>query len=256
MSRTVQASTMKLTVVGSGDAFGTGGRFMSAYLIDTDAGSVLLDCGATVTVALAHVGRDPNTIPTIVISHLHGDHFGGLIWIYVQALYASKRTASLDVYGPPGIEQRFIATAELLFPGCTKVERGFVLTFHEIHVGQPAIVGPLHVLAFEVEHPSGAPSYGLRLSRGGRTLAFTGDTRWVHALRPLGEGADLYIMECYEFEKPAYYHIGWVEIAANIDRIGAKRVMLTHMSAAMLARRHEVRDPRVLIAEDGLVLDV
>jgi ribonuclease BN (tRNA processing enzyme) len=247
---------MKLTVVGSGDAFGSGGRFMSAYLIDTDEGAVLLDCGATTTVALARVGRDPNTIPTIVISHLHGDHYAGLIWIYVQALYAVKRTAPLDVYGPPGIEQRFIATAELLFPGCTKVERGFTLTFHELYAGQPATVGPLHVVAFDVEHPCGAPAYGLRLSRGGRTLAFTGDTRWIEALVPLGHGADLYIMECYQFDKPTYYHLGWVEIAANLDRIGAKRVLITHMSSSMLARRAEVRDPRVVMAEDGLVVDV
>lgn len=247
---------MKLTVVGSGDAFGSGGRFMSAYLIDTDEGSVLLDCGATATVALARAGRDPNTIATIVISHLHGDHYAGLIWIYVQALYAVKRTVPLDVYGPPGIEQRFIATAELLFPGCTKVERKFKLSFHEIQAGKPVAVGPLRALALEVEHPSGAPSYGLRLSRGGCTVSFTGDTRWVDALVPLGQDADLYIMECYQFEKPTYYHIGWVDIAANLERIGAKRVMLTHMSASMLARRNDVHDPRVLIAEDGLIIDV
>ncbi len=229
---------------------------MTTYLIDTDAGSVLLDCGATATVALARAGRDPNSIPTIVISHLHGDHFAGLIWIYVQALYAVQRTAPLDVYGPRGIEQRFIATAELLFPGCTTVKRGFTLTFHEIDAGRTASVGPLQVLAFEVEHPSGAPSLGLRLTRGNRTLAFTGDTRWVDALMPLGQGADLYIMECYEFEKPTYYHLGWVEIAANLHRLGAKRVMITHMSTAMLARRGDIDDPRVIVAEDGLVLDV
>jgi ribonuclease BN (tRNA processing enzyme) len=247
---------MQVTVVGSGDAFGSGGRFMTAYLIDTDAGPVLLDCGATITVALARAGRDPNSIPTVVISHLHGDHFAGLIWIYVQALYAVKRVTPLDVYGPPGIEQRFLATAELLFPGCTAVKRGFRLTFHELHPDQPMRAGPLNVSAIPVEHPSGAPSYGLRLTHKERTLAFTGDTRWVEALVPLGSGADLYIMECYQFEKPEYYHIGWVEIEANLDRIGAKRVMITHMSTEMLARRSSIRHPRVVVAEDGLVLDV
>lgn len=256
MSNAIGARAMKLTVVGCGDAFGSGGRYMTTYLIDTDAGSVLLDCGATATVALARLGRDPNTIGTIVISHLHGDHYAGLIWIYVQALYAVKRTAPLDVYGPPGIEQRFVATAELLFPGCTDVERKFALRFHEIHAGKPAKAGPLDVLAAEVDHPSGAPSYGLRLSRGGRTLAFSGDTRWVDALMPLGADADLYIIECYQFEKPTYYHLGWVEIAANLDCLGAKRVLLTHMSADMLARRGEVSHPRVILAEDGLALDV
>ncbi len=249
-------SAMRLTIAGSGDAFGTGGRLMTTFLIDTDDGCVMLDCGATATVALARVGRDPNTIGTIVISHLHGDHFAGLIWLYVQAIYATHRTTPLDVYGPPGIAQRFTATAELLFPGCTKVPRGFELTFHDIHPDKPAHAGPLSVVAWEVEHPSGAPSYGLRLSRNGTSIAFTGDTRWVEALVPLGRDADLYIMECYQFDKPTFFHLGWVEIVANLDRIGAKRVMLTHMSAAMLARLAEVRDARVIVAEDGLVIDV
>lgn len=256
MNNGAESRAMKLTVAGCGDAFGSGGRLMTTYLIDTDGGSVLLDCGATATVALARLDRDPNAIATIIVSHLHGDHYAGLIWVYVQALYAVKRTTPLDVYGPPGIEQRFIDTAELLFPGCTKVEKRITLTFHEVSPNVAMDAGPLRVLAMEVDHPSGAPSYGLRLTRGNKTVAFTGDTRWVEALVPLGAGSDLYIMECYQFDKPTYYHLGWVEIAANLDRISAKRALVTHMSASMLARRGEVRDPRVVIAEDGLVLDV
>ena len=247
---------MRVTVVGSGDAFGSGGRLMTCFLVDTAAGPVMLDCGPTATIGLDRVGRDPNSIETVIISHLHGDHFAGLVWMYIHALYAGDRRTPLAVYGPPGIEARFIAAAEILYPACTKVELKFALSFHEIHAGVPAKAGPVDVLAFEVEHPSGAPSYALRLSAGGKVLAFSGDTRWVEALVPCGQGADLYIMECYTFEKPSFYHLGWVEIAANLDRLAAKRVLLTHMSKGMQARRHEIRDPRVLIAEDGQIIDV
>lgn len=247
---------MRLTVVGSGDAFGSGGRLMTCFLIDTDAGCVMLDCGPTTTVGLERVGRDPNGIETVVISHLHGDHFAGLVWLYIHALYAGQRRTPLAVYGPPGIEARFKAAAEILYPDCTKVALKFALSFHEIYAGIPIKAGPLDVLAFDVEHPSGAPSHALRLSRGAKVLAFTGDTRWVEALIPCGQRADLYIMECYTWEKPTFYHLGWIEIAANLDRIGAKRVLLTHMSKSMLARRHEILDPRALVAEDGQIIDV
>jgi hypothetical protein len=50
--------------------------------------------------------------------------------------------------------------------------------------------------------------------------------------------------------------MSWSRIATELDRIGAKRVMLTHMASSMLARRHEVRDPRCEFAADGLVLEV
>jgi hypothetical protein len=63
-------------------------------------------------------------------------------------------------------------------------------------------------------------------------------------------------MECYQFEGEPRFHTSWKTIERNLDRIGAKRVMLTHMADAMLARRGEANDPRVLLAEDGLVLDI
>ena len=117
-------------------------------------------------------------------------------------------------------------------------------------------MGPVRVTPFEVKHPSGAPPYALRFEADGKVLSFTGDTEWVESLVPAGQGADLYIMECYQFEGEPRFHTSWKTIEANLDRIGAKRVMLTHMADAMLARRGEVNDPRVVLAEDGLVLDV
>jgi phosphoribosyl 1,2-cyclic phosphodiesterase len=63
-------------------------------------------------------------------------------------------------------------------------------------------------------------------------------------------------MECYQYEGSPRFHMSWKKIEAELDRIGAKRVLLTHMAEGMLARRDEVRDPRVLVAEDGMVLEV
>ena len=89
-----------------------------------------------------------------------------------------------------------------------------------------------------------------------QVLGFTGDTEWVESLVPAGRGADLYMMECYQFEGEPRYHMSWSTIRPHLDRISAKRVLLTHMAREMLARRGEVADPRVVLAEDGLVLDL
>jgi len=247
---------MRLTVVGCGDAFGSGGRLQTCYHAEAAGTRFLIDCGATTMIGLGRFGIDPNAIPTIFVSHLHGDHFAGLVWWLLHAQHVAKRSVPLTVIGPPSIEARFTAACEALFPGSSRAQRRFELKFVELLAGQPLEAGPLRATAFEVRHPSGAPSYALRFEAEGKVLSFTGDTEWVESLVPAGLGADLYIMECYSFEGAPNYHMSWEKIAPNLDRIGARRVMLTHMAERMLARRSEVADARVVLAEDGLVLDV
>jgi len=78
----------------------------------------------------------------------------------------------------------------------------------------------------------------------------------VESLVPAGQGADLYIMECYGFDADVRYHMSWRTIEKHLSRIGPKRVLLTHMNASMLANRHVVTEPAVLCAEDGMVIEV
>jgi ribonuclease BN (tRNA processing enzyme) len=246
---------MRLTVVGCGDAFGSGGRLQTCYHVEAAGTAFLIDCGATALIGLSRLGIDPNSIPTIFISHLHGDHYAGLVWWLIHAQHVARRAVPLTVVGPEGVEARFKAAAEALFPGSTGVQRRYDLKFLELARERPLDVGSVRVTPFEVKHPSGAPSYALRFEAEGKVLSFTGDSEWVDSLVPAGRGADLYIMECYWFEGEPRYHMSWKTIQAQLDRISPKRVMLTHMAEPMLARRAEVADPRVVLAEDGLVLD-
>jgi ribonuclease BN (tRNA processing enzyme) len=247
---------MRLTIVGCGDAFGSGGRLQTGYHVDLGDHRFLIDCGATSIIGLNRCGLDPNAISTIFISHLHGDHFGGLVWWLLHAQHVSKRSAPLVVVGPPGVEARSLAAAEILFPGSTGVARRYDLSFKECHAGTPLTVGPVTVTAWEVSHPSGAPSHALRFEAAGKTLAFSGDTEWVEALVPVSAGADLFITECYAFDGPVRYHTSWEILVRHLPRITAKRLLLTHMNASMLARRHEINRPNIVLAEDGMVVDV
>lgn len=247
---------MRLTVVGSGDAFGSGGRLQTCYHVAAAEGDYLIDCGATALIGMQKLGLNPDRVGTIFISHLHGDHFGGLVWWLLHAHYVSGRTAPLTIVGPAGIAQRFAAAAEALFPNSTQIERRFEMKFLE-HVAEvPLDVGGVTVTPFEVLHPSGAVPYALRFACDGKVLSFSGDTKWVESLLPAAEGADLFICESFGFEKATGYHMSWDDVAANIDRLGARRILLTHMGPDMLAHRDQVRDERVLLAEDGLVVEI
>ncbi|MEZ5851242.1 MAG: MBL fold metallo-hydrolase [Hyphomicrobiaceae bacterium] len=249
---------MKLTVLGCGDAFGSGGRLQTCYHVDCGDHRFLIDCGATSIIGLNRQGLDPNAIGTIFISHLHGDHFAGLVWWLLHSQHVAKRTLPLHIVGPVGIEARFKAAAEALFPGSTGVPLRFAMTFGEFEDGRKTTVGPIAVTPFEVRHPSGAPPYALRFEIAGKTLSFTGDTEWVDNVVPAGKDADLYIMECYAPDGPVRYHMSWKTISENLPRIGARRVMLTHMNASMLAVRERsiAEYPNVLLAEDGLVVEI
>lgn len=247
---------MMLTVVGSGDAFGSGGRLQSCYHVAAAGGDFLIDCGATALIGMQRLGLDPDRVATILISHLHGDHFGGLVWWLLHAHYVTGRTAPLTIVGPAGIAQRFAAAAEALFPKSTEIPRRFEMTFREYVPEVELEAGGVRVTPYEVLHPSGAPPYALRIDGDGKVLSFSGDTRWVDNLIPAASGADLFMAECFSFEPSAGYHTCWRDIERNIDRLGARRILLTHMGGEMLARRHQVRDPRVILAEDGLRIDI
>ena len=228
---------MKLTVLGCGDAFGSGGRLQTCYHVETAATRFLIDCGATALIGFNKCGLDPNAVETIFISHLHGDHFAGLVWWLIHAQHVAKRTAPLTVVGPPGRASTLRGGGGGAVSGLHGRPRRYDLSFLELAREKPLDVGSVRVTPFEVVHPSGAPPYALRFEAEGKVLSFTGDTEWTESLVPAGHGADLYIMECYMFDGAPRVHTSWQAIARNLDRIAAKRVMITHMAEPMLARR-------------------
>src|SRR5207244_4135422 len=112
--------------LGSGDAFGSGGRFQTCIHVRSEAGAFLIDCGASSLVAMKRSDVESNDIGVVVLSHLHGDHFGGIPFLVLDGQF-SGRTSVLTIAGPIGTAQRVEAAMEVLFPGSSKVERRFDL---------------------------------------------------------------------------------------------------------------------------------
>lgn len=247
---------MRLTIIGCGDAFGAGGRLQTSFHVCASSSTFLIDCGTTTLIGMRRLALQPNDIDTVFVTHLHGDHFGGLPWLLVDAIYVSNRTRPLVVTGPRGIEARFLTAADALYPDITKAKRDFELSFVEYAERTPLDVGGITVTPFEVKHPSGAPPYALRFEIDGKVLAFTGDTGWVEVLREVARGADLFISECFQYDLELPIHLDYATIDANYASLGAKRVLLTHMGEAMLANAANVDAARYRLAQDGMILDL
>jgi len=245
-------SPVRLAFVGAGDAFGSGGRFQTCLLLTGGAEPVLIDCGASSLVALRRAGVDPGGIGAVLLSHLHGDHFGGLPFLILDGQF-SRRVRPLAVAGPPGVRERVEAAMEVFFPGSTRVARRFETAFGEIAAGVPCRVGPATVTAHPAVHESGAPSYALRVEYGGKVIAYSGDGEWTEGLVDAARGADLFVCEAYSFDRKIRYHLDHATLAAHAARLDCRRIVLTHMGPDMLARRGE---SPFETAEDGHVVEL
>jgi ribonuclease BN (tRNA processing enzyme) len=246
---------MKLTIVGSGDAFGSGGRTNTCFFLETAKAKLLIDCGASALPALKGQGIPLNEIDGVVLSHLHGDHFGGLPFLLLDARFLSKRDKPLLIAGPPGTRERLTAAMEVFFPKSSGSKWNFDWRVEEIAVGvETGVLGHTLVTA-EVIHQSGAPSTALRLSDGETTFAYSGDTEWTDALLPIVRGADLFICECYAHAGKLTGHMSWEILKQRLGDLGAKRTMITHMNPTMLAKTDEAKAAGVLVAADGLTLE-
>lgn len=244
-------SGVTVTIAGSGDAFGSGGRHQACIHLRVPGGRgpVLLDCGATSLSALKRLGLDPGEIAAVFVSHLHGDHFGGLPFLILDGQF-SHRAKPLIVAGPPGIADRLAEAMECMFPGSSAIARGFTTDTVEISPGSTTTVSGVTVSAWEADHPSGAPALLLRLSLAGKTLAYSGDTAWTSGLIDAAADADLLIAEAYYRHKNVPYHLRQADLQAHRDRLTARRIIVTHMSADMLDHPEEIAfEP----AYDGLV---
>jgi len=248
--------SMRLTIVGSGNAFGSGGRFHTCFHVESENRTLLIDCGASSPVALNARGIDLNRVDGVIISHLHGDHFGGLPFLLIDAQHQSRRERPLLIAGPPGTRARLDAGLEVLFPGATATKWRFDWNVAELEPGRCHELLGHSVLPTEVSHPSGAPSTALRLSNRKVALAYSGDSEWTDALLPHAEGADLFIVECSGYAGVVPWHITWSTLKPHLPALRARRVMVTHMGPDVLAHLDEIRAAGLLIAEDGAVIDV
>ncbi|HEX6522640.1 MAG TPA: MBL fold metallo-hydrolase [Streptosporangiaceae bacterium] len=246
-------STLTVTFAGSGDAFGSGGRCQACiHLRAPDRPPVLLDCGATSLSALKACGLDPGGIAAVFVSHLHGDHFGGLPFLILDGQF-SRRTQPLTVAGPPGTADRLRQAMEASFPGSANVQRRFEVDVVELVPGTTTAVSGIGVRTWEVDHPSGAPPLALRVTIGDATVGYTGDTAWTGDLTDVADGADLLIAEAYYFDKVVPYHLRHADLVAHRDELTSRRIVLTHMSADMLARARNGQ-AAFETARDGLVI--
>jgi len=244
---------LSVSFLGSGDAFNAEGRHHAAYLVRGHDTVMLLDCGAT---ALASLKRDriaASDIDTILISHLHGDHFAGLPFLFLEFTWAEERKRPLRILGPAGTEDSVLSLFRAMYPGSAGRPLPFHIAFHELKPDEPFRLDAVEIKPFQVPHQEQAISLGFDLAVDGRRIVYSGDTGWTEDLISRSSGADLFICECSFFETRIWSHLDYPRLAENGPRFETRRMVLTHLGREVLARREEVE---MQLAEDRLIIRV
>ena len=246
---------MAVTVrfVGSGDSFGSGGRFQTCIVVDGPGCRFAIDFGASSLIALAQQGIEHNSLDAILLTHLHGDHCGGVPFLLLDAMLSARRRRPLTVAGPRDLRARMDAIREALFPGSRVMTPKFPIEWIEMEPGRGHRILDLTVTPERARHTEGTHPTALRVEVGERVVAYTGDTEWTEDVARAARDADLLIAESYFFDKPVKWHLNYPDIRAHAAHVGARRLILTHMSHEMLAHAASVPEE---CAHDGLVVTI
>lgn len=247
---------VEVTFLGTGDAFASRGRFQSGYLIDGGGYRILMEAGPTTLCAMKRMNFAPADIDIVLISHLHGDHFGGLPFLILEYLWESPRTRPLIIAGPRHLEERTWKLFNLMFPFSSgDIERlKRYLRFVVLEPGCKTRVGRLQVDTIRTPHMKRDSSLALRFSLDGKIIVFSGDSGWTDDLIPFTAGADLFMCECTYYESTELdFHLNYPLLAEKRASFEVGRMVLTHIGREVLNRESAVE---IELAFDGMKIQV
>lgn len=224
-----------LHVLGCGDAFSSGGRANTSFLIRHKNHTILMDCGATTLMKLKALGYKTSEISCIALSHFHGDHYGGLPAIILDQEYGEDGKGSFFVTSPEGGKERVYELIESLYPENGKLIDSQGIQFHYYNDSSEMNFDDLTIQAFPVDHAPSSFPHGIRLSFEEFTISYSGDSRWTDSLIELSENADILILDCNFMEETEAAHLDYKTLLENIDRLNARKIYLTHMGTEVLA---------------------
>ncbi len=244
---------LQLTVLGSGDAMGSGGRNFPSFVLTLGRRHLLVDCGPSTLPAYKAMGLDTGALDGIIISHLHGDHFAGIPYFFLEFQFISRRSRPVFLLGPEGLRRQVHALLEATYPDLLRAHHwSFPIGYLELRPGSTHHEGDLEVEGFQMDHGA-QNALGYRINWGGKVVGYSGDTTWNDRIPALANGCDLFLCECffYDFVHPS--HIRYVELKAHLHEIRSRRILLFHLGPEMLQRLSEVD---MEVASDRMVVRV
>ena len=244
---------MQVQFIGCGDALGSGGRANTCFHVTGARCNFLIDCGASSLPAMKRLGIAREPIDLILITHFHGDHFGGLPFFLLDAQF-SRRSRPLVIAGPEGIETKLKNLMEVMFEHSSKTQQRFELSVMALAPEQMRTFGAVKVTPYQVVHgESGGPFLAYRVETEDRVITYSADTEWTETLVLAARGADLFICEAYYYDRVVKNHLDLKTLEKHLPEMLPKKLVLTHMSDDMLRHLDQVSHHAASV---GLVIEL
>ncbi|WP_086819399.1 MBL fold metallo-hydrolase [Allokutzneria sp. NRRL B-24872] len=244
---------MRLTVLGGCGAWPAAGQACSGYLVEHEGFRLLVDPGYAVLPRLLEL-VEASQVDAVLVSHGHPDHCADLNPLLRARLFTGA--APLPLYALPGSVDHVLA-----LDAGPRMAKSFVTK--DFSAGDSFDVGPFQVDTVLLPH--WVPNAGMRLTAGGRTLAYTGDTGPTDALVELAGGADAFLAEASYVEsvpaESAAYLSSARQAAGYAALGGARRLLLTHLWPGVeggdaVAAARGVFSGEVRVAVGGLMVEL
>ena len=239
-ARMVDSKRQRIILLGSGPALASATRDNTSFLLDSPAGSLLIDCGGGPFHKLLRTGVDPACLKGVILTHAHPDHVYGLPSL-VHELSLFGRREPFHIYSNGHTQQ--VATA--LLDAFQLWKKPVPLELHLLPDEEKFLVleNELYLVhTSPVKHL--VPTVAVRVtSRGsGRAAAFSADTGPCRELVSLASGADLLFQECAE-EEPHQFHCAPQQVGEMAAEAGVAEVILVHCHPNLL------KEPYLTISE-------
>jgi ribonuclease BN (tRNA processing enzyme) len=248
-----------VTFLGTGDAFGSGGRLQTCFHVRTRDIAFLIDCGATACLAMKRAGLTHADVDAVLLSHFHADHFAGLPFLIIEGRVIG-RASPLSIAGPAGLHERVREATEVLFPGAGETMPRFPIEYLEYGDSTGAIITlgkHTRITTWPVTHAPATQPHALRIETGDRIIAYSGDTEWNPNLIDVARGADLFICEVSSFDGPTGIHLDYPTLLRHRSAFDCRRFVLTHMGDDVLDNAGAVAAGLdATLAYDGLVITI
>jgi ribonuclease BN (tRNA processing enzyme) len=218
---------MRLTVIGCAGSYPTPESPASCYLIEHEGQSLVLDLGSGALGALQR-HLDPvldDGFAGVVLSHCHVDHCGDVASLYVMRHYGPARPSRrLPLLGPGEMATR-VASIYGMADAAPLDQEFEVATLG----GAPVTLGPFEVRSVRARHS--VEAYSVRISAGGRSITYSGDTGPGSALAELARGTDIALFEASFVGEGnvANLHMTGADAARSAEAAGAGLLVLTHL---------------------------
>jgi ribonuclease BN (tRNA processing enzyme) len=216
---------MQLTIIGCSGSFPGPDSPASCYLLEAEGFRMLLDFGNGALGALQrHIGL--YDVDAICLSHLHADHCLDICPYHVVRTYSPAGPfPKVPVHAPADAPRRLGAAYGM------PDEPGLETAFDFVPLAPGTFqVGPFEVTAAPVNHP--VEAYGFRVSHGGRSVAYSGDTGESSELVRLAKDVDVLLCEASFLDRPGLptdLHLSGRQAAEHAARAGAGTLVLTHL---------------------------